>query len=1808
MSDLIQNTQYNAPGTQPSPIADFSGIAKAVQERTQQTSSATVNSALNAHFNPTVASSIFGSTPTAPMNAPDSTGNAVGPGGVADYGVPVVPAGPEGATPPSYERFLTPPASATDWSLPSGSGTPTAWPASEQGTPGSQYVTTPADTSAVLHNWPTDLGGGQYVIDPTQPGKMIKSGRVLMNNALNPGATKSILGGLSPKLYQIDHIIPLELGGADTLANLEIYTNSENAEKQRVQAVPLTLLINGKISLSQARAMAFSWKTQDANGLPSADDVTNKLGGMVPLDVAEKQAQKWQNNPGNDNYWKDFGEAFKENMGNFGSGWLPTPVREFAKGLVGGGTAGIVPGTGPSAGEGAVGTISNILGNVAGTLTGLGLLTKGVGLGVEGVKVALGIKNSVAIADDALITSGLTTDIGNVSSAASQARMLTLKKMASSAGLLSLWGQLGLTGKEATGQDAVSFKNHVNTFLSDVAYGGLLGSTGQTVKGYATVGLGSTALSLIEGQDITTALQNGAIMTALHGMAYEKGVKIDPKAQIGTDEAYKMSATAFNQYLGDDVMPTVKKGQTVPPILKIAPETIDKLKSDYQTAHPNDTRFDNVQNTDSASAVKIMGRNARSSFMSSVVKADGTIPQENIKGELTRLTVSENQLNNQTLPPAERQQKEWADLTSMGQQLRPQVTSAQLRPGIDATTLLNNTPFNFPDQQYENPDGTTFLTGNVPTTGYGSNIDTNAKQNVNDYYNQPYNFSDKLFIVKDPETAKVMRLVAQEQIANGKIPNVGNPDDALRVFVKSKTPDGGDIKPVGYMPRQQSFDAKENNLNKTYYEITNRLRRTIETAKDPDTIKSRLNKDKAVINIDDQTAQRLFDNRKTLKSMSDEDLYAILKPKNAFEKYDSSLNNSAISQEMDKHGINVLVVNADKVMPTGGPGARANPTNPYISLNLNEQDWLRSIAMKNGYPDETTPETAQGSTPVKQGIRNIISKIKSQNMAKTSGNILEKIASPEPTNVPPIDMVQNTAPEPTTPEPAKTTGLTKAEIKSLKKQGFTDDAIAKINSKPIVTKPVFETYNPNEEETTSQTAPGTPVLPQITPPEAVKPTETTNTPTVVPNTPQTTINAKTDITQEFFNDMVDRIENIKPDLSSPENHEKSLMSAVDGFKRKNPGLPDNEFKAAMSEAKGRAKAYVQDFIDSTYQGTKRFGTDDPYARVQTSDNKNVLIRRYNELNARNKEVTLRPFEKTEMADLKTKIQKYVELDKQSNDIKTKANDLQRPLTDDEKSKLQDLNQKKFTLTQDYRGQKDASLVLANKFGLDLQPPNAAGLRYLKLDRYGNPVFSDEFKKTNNVGNQSPVDFWGSTLGNEMKVYRSTLSTASNEWGTGIDEMKKSSSPYAKGFAGAIDEALKAKYDVKDPQTGETRHSWKDSWKANSALKNLGNWFDLSNEEGYANSQPFKRTAAITAGRDYSDVRKNVATVDAETKKASEQAKENRLNLLSTGKAPELPGGMRIKDPNQIGDVSEDLTPFDMMTNGLLTTEVRNKLVDQYNNLRKEVGINSADPKSNAKEEMKNLFTTIKKMSVNIPEEVKKWKLGSKIILKNGGEPTAEQGIKDGMRIASSIFKNKKTPGYVQYENVRNNVLKQLGGKGGPYNGKGGLFTDAWNNMKSYFGPVTYASDYDPSVLTSKKSNDINIPNFLKAIRTNETSTVKGDPYNSFQYSGKKAYGDALGAYRVTESDLKTHAPRYLGKSVTRQEFLSSPQMQDTYMTNRANYLNQQGYTPQQIADIHNQGMTNESSPGSTIYQNPSYVNSFNTTYNGPLSDVGTVSK
>ena len=151
-------------------------------------------------------------------------------------------------------------------------------------------------------------------------------------------------------------------------------------------------------------------------------------------------------------------------------------------------------------------------------------------------------------------------------------------------------------------------------------------------------------------------------------------------------------------------------------------------------------------------------------------------------------------------------------------------------------------------------------------------------------------------------------------------------------------------------------------------------------------------------------------------------------------------------------------------------------------------------------------------------------------------------------------------------------------------------------------------------------------------------------------------------------------------------------------------------------------------------------------------------------------------------------------------------------------------------------------------------------------------------------------------------------------------------------------------------------------------------------------------------------------------------------------------------------------------------------------------------------------------------------------------------------------------------------------------------------IKSAIGPTTVYNPLYYGQPQAPQTPQLDREKFLAALASNETGIIKNNPYGYSRSSGYKSLGKALGKYQVTEGELKTHGQRYLGQNITPQQFLASTTAQDKYVLNKADYYMKQGYTPQQVADIHNKGYKNSSAPGQAIYQNPDYVNKFNANY------------
>lgn len=1693
MANLTENTQYDKQETQSSPV-DYSKIKK-------ESSSSTTPDVLK-NYKSTIQAALA-----------------------------TKPSVPSSDTKPSFHSMYYKPASAYE------TGAPVGLPLQKQ-EEGAQYQTLPKSYSqfapvdekgnwvkpsdqARLRNWPSHMGGGQYISDPTQPGKMVKSVSTIMNPRINPGAKRKILGGLSPNLYQVDHIIPLWAGGADTLENLEVLDVIAHEEKTVIQSVALTLLANKKINLNEARRIAFTWKDKDSEGLPSPGEL-ERTGGFVPLKVAQEYKKKWKEDIKDEGKWQShFAEAWGESANEIGNDY---PIlAEFSKGVTGGVSFGIVPGMEKSDDSGIIGGISHTVGSIIGFgvgLTGVGWgakglwggAAKGIGWGARGMKSLKGVKgfktaqkgietakkvknlkelNSVKQATaivNKVAKSKFGYDVGNVGKRTRLGQGDRMSHIIRQAGLFSTYNALGVLGKDLTKQEEADFGDYAAGFLSGGATGVAFGVIPTSLKGIGFIGSGFTMLSMMQGSDFEDALMDGALMAGMHGLGNKKlqkwkllqskkiwdissrmGFK-NMENEHGYRELTKASYAAYGE--NGNLLKRFKTGEIVPDMFERGPKfkkNLEKLRVQYHNQHPNDPRT-SVPVTDKTSAkqdidlMDILARKEISNrYIESVAKGEDISPDLFHK-ELIRMAIAKNHLLNQSLPPGTirnqkrledtqdlrdrapqltEQPKTWYEkvfsgealqekrnfqaeqqhITKMGGGLQPQIKSKHLRFILDSPKELEN--FSFSNKKFPNKEGIKFqVVGNVPLTR--AEVDFYLEKNIGQLdilFKKNKGNPIKIAFVKDENASKVLKILQNEQIRDGIEPNVGNPNHALRAFYKNEK---GKWDPLGNAPREISYNGKgEFSLNALPNTIKARFEKILRSSTDTKDLKRRFKESRNKVTLDEDTARILFENKKTY---SGEEIYEKVKPflgsKDLVETYDSTLNNSAIATEMDRLGIKVVSADLHKTYTETVSG------HPRVVVKFTDQSWLEGMARSKG------DSTLGASAPIEKAIKETM---KRQTGKKVSQSLKEgrKGLKKADKSVPIV--------------------TEKTEVLPITIKGKIDLSKNPLKREPSqILSPDGKTYQPNpnfgKEKVIKETPPKTvtmegktyPVAPVSASQKAVGAISTAKRRNV-PSQPKKTLKTtekpyfktsiessspkKATLTDNLFSEIKERVNAVKADKSSITKHESSLKDEVSSFKGgKKPGdMSLADYQKAVNEAKSRGNAYVQDFIDSQYKNTEVFGTTGIYKRAPQKDNTNVLLKRYNELKAKQEGYVLddkisyiKPSELTEMKALKTKINKHVELAQKIVELKKRP----KPLTKREETEIRNFSKQRFELTQDYLKGKDTSLVLANKFGLELQPPNEAGISFLKLDKKtSQPTFSKEFKSTHNT-TKTPIEYWGSFLSDEMKVYKNNLSRNITEWGESIKKMKKAESPYAKGFAEAMDVAMTKKFGK----------NWKTSWKANTLLKNAEkNWANATNEQGYSISQTYRRIAAITTGKNQAQINKNIAKVDLKTKKISEEAKTARENRQAVKQVDENfhegVDRLKAKDDYQSINVANDLTPFTEMTTGLLNTEARNNLIGQYNSLRKEIAMRPTHIKPDQKivKETKLLFDQIKALSIHIPEEAKKWKFGHNIELKNKGEPTHEQGMDDALRVFANILKQgKSSPGYVDFEEVKQGIRNWQG--------------------------------------------------------------------------------------------------------------------------------------------------------------------------------------
>lgn len=142
-----------------------------------------------------------------------------------------------------------------------------------------------------------------------------------------------------------------------------------------------------------------------------------------------------------------------------------------------------------------------------------------------------------------------------------------------------------------------------------------------------------------------------------------------------------------------------------------------------------------------------------------------------------------------------------------------------------------------------------------------------------------------------------------------------------------------------------------------------------------------------------------------------------------------------------------------------------------------------------------------------------------------------------------------------------------------------------------------------------------------------------------------------------------------------------------------------------------------------------------------------------------------------------------------------------------------------------------------------------------------------------------------------------------------------------------------------------------------------------------------------------------------------------------------------------------------------------------------------------------------------------------------------------------------------------------------------LGNEGYNALQDRFGKETYNSQSTPQTINGGQNIDNQEVSRIKDnIGRAETSIVK-EPYSFSQWSHKQLgpaspLGKALGKYQITEARLREKAEAFLGKKVTPQQFLKSPELQDKFIENQIRWQLDNGMTENQVYGTHRRGWGN----------------------------------
>lgn len=721
-----------------------------------------------------------------------------------------------------------------------------------------QFLNTPIEGNTQSNLWsaPSDSavvqpyeGKGQYIYDPTQQGKIIRTQR-----NFSAKENELIRNGLNPAFYEIDHIVPLWGGGANTLENREILTKTEHAEKTKAQSVPLTLMANGLLSPEEAIKEAMDWKGKDTSNIES-DLGRYNLNGLIPLELAKQKQEQWKTfkeTGKTGNAWTDFmntiksipstiyktgGRAYSSIFGTDESAQVP---KEFIKGTLSAiPFADILVPELQKQPEDIGSGVSRFTGRLIGDLATFGLIrglvTKTLGkIGVaKFAQEAKSTSDVLATGEKAGLLSptlgvkktALGYVVPNITNASIKRQMVN---EALKSGLIM--AAIGQT--HAMPED----ESRVKRIAIDTLYGSLLGTQGHTLRGYSNVGAITAMIGLMEGQPVADAVTNSITMMAMHGLGHGSASSIKKLAMEDPEYAAYITSKKIPEKtsLAKGALKNIGKSAYSSEIdarmISAAQNTIVKrlqARAEYESMSFRrqylGEQYKAPEGTPEQISNQIMNENALihdNFYKQKSLRGEEITPNEDKQMRL-QTYLSGRELYKSSLPKEIRTQEDINDILSLGKKVVENNGSNVLGQPKDVETVARALPEEFYsapklDEFNTKSSGSNIgaevqLGGSGGYTKEGENIAT--KQVLDDFVKLAESneiptttwrdergvthYGFRGILVDETEAEQFMRGVNKrmnaELVASGDEIPMKNPQNVGGVFIYAKTKDGGII-------------------------------------------------------------------------------------------------------------------------------------------------------------------------------------------------------------------------------------------------------------------------------------------------------------------------------------------------------------------------------------------------------------------------------------------------------------------------------------------------------------------------------------------------------------------------------------------------------------------------------------------------------------------------------------------------------------------------------------------------------------------------------------------------------------------------------------------------------------------------------------------------------------------------------------------------------------------------------------------------------------------------------------------------------